>query len=53
MTFVQERKDICANCPRLKANFCMECGCFIPLKAILATAKCPLGKWIPVVSIEQ
>jgi hypothetical protein len=41
----KERLDICKQCPRLKANVCHECGCFMPMKTKLAHAECPIGKW--------
>jgi hypothetical protein len=41
----RERLDICKSCPKLKANLCQECGCFMPLKTKLKHAECPLSKW--------
>jgi hypothetical protein len=41
----KERLDVCKQCPRLKANVCHECGCFMPMKTKLAHAECPIGKW--------
>lgn len=41
----KERLDICKGCPKLKANVCQECGCFMPLKTKLKHAECPIGKW--------
>jgi len=45
------RDKACAGCPRRDpaSNQCLECTCFLGLKAQLATEKCPLGKW-PVTS---
>jgi hypothetical protein len=40
-----ERLKICGECPNLKANFCTECGCFMPLKTTLQNATCPIHKW--------
>ena len=41
------RDEKCRGCPRYEAAFeqCRECGCFIKLKTLLRTEKCPLGKW--------
>lgn len=48
------RLDCCSSCDRLVEGlnggipikqFCAECGCYMPLKASLPWAKCPLGKW--------
>jgi|TARA_R110002110_G_scaffold175861_2_gene379648 hypothetical protein len=43
----KKRLAICNNCPRLfkPTKTCMECGCFMVVKATLPTAKCPKGKW--------
>jgi len=42
-----KRKEICKNCPRydLKQKRCMECGCYIPVKAKMMFEDCPLYKW--------
>jgi len=41
------RKQICNTCPRYdsKPKRCMECGCFIPVKAKMMFEECPLYKW--------
>lgn len=40
------RYDICVACDSFtKIKTCRECGCIMPLKVKVATAKCPLGKW--------
>lgn len=51
------RMQVCAGCPRQKADKCTVCGCFIELKAPMDYNKnpkkglrvekthCPLGKW--------
>lgn len=38
---------ICAACEKWdeQAKRCLECGCFMALKARLATEQCPLGRW--------
>jgi len=50
----EKRLDMCESCDRLSEGlsggipvkqFCAECGCFMPVKASLPWAKCPLGKW--------
>lgn len=44
-----KRLNICAVCPMLRAGLlgprCAKCGCFVKLKARLATESCPAGKW--------
>ena len=42
-----QRIEICKSCPRCDQTQkrCLECGCFIPMKAKLVVEACPLGKW--------
>lgn len=42
---VAHRLATCRACPRLSGSRCLECGCFVEAKALLATEDCPLGKW--------
>jgi len=39
------REEICEKCDNLKNGRCFECGCFLAMKLVLATEKCPIGKW--------
>jgi len=41
------RLEICESCDKLISTTkqCKECGCIMPLKVRLASAKCPLSKW--------
>lgn len=40
------RLAFCEKCPSLLiSKQCKECGCFMPIKAGLFHATCPLGKW--------
>ena len=43
----KSRMSICDACPELfkLTNQCKECLCVMTLKASLADAECPLGKW--------
>ena len=45
---VKQRLDACAACPFLdkKARQCLECRCFVDLKAQLATETCPKHRWM-------
>ena len=45
ITDCKERMNICKACPDLKANFCMNCGCYMPLKSRIKGSTCPKGKW--------
>jgi hypothetical protein len=40
------RLSICRECASYHSGICSECGCYMPLKARLATAQCPLGRWV-------
>lgn len=39
------RLGICGKCENSRFRVCKKCGCFIPFKASLANAKCPIGEW--------
>jgi hypothetical protein len=43
-----KRLDLCVACEYLINNRCLKCGCFVEVKARLATSKCPIGKWQPL-----
>jgi hypothetical protein len=42
-----QRLQLCQECPKLVrlTRQCTECGCFMPAKAKLPNASCPLGTW--------
>ena len=39
------RLRICEGCDSRHENVCLACGCYLPLKARLRAADCPLEKW--------
>jgi len=39
------RLQTCAACLRREDNWCLECGCFLPIKAKGRAWRCPLDKW--------
>ena len=39
------RLHVCEACPSLRGDRCIECGCYMTIKAHLAAMHCPLGKW--------
>ncbi|TWT43068.1 hypothetical protein KOR42_45280 [Thalassoglobus neptunius] len=41
----EKRIAICQDCDRRQGNRCLECGCFLQLKARGRAFRCPLGKW--------
>ena len=40
-----ERLHICRNCDRLINGTCLECGCYVEIRAALKKAECPQKKW--------
>jgi hypothetical protein len=41
----QARLAICDTCDRRRENTCLECGCYLALKAKGRAFECPLSKW--------
>jgi hypothetical protein len=43
----KERLEICNSCKYFDASIfmCRECGCFMKLKTLFPSSKCPIGKW--------
>ncbi|MFM8223828.1 MAG: DUF6171 family protein, partial [Planctomycetaceae bacterium] len=41
----QERLEICEACDRQRNGRCLECGCWLSLKARGRAWQCPLDKW--------
>jgi hypothetical protein len=39
------RLEICGGCESYDEGRCRKCGCFMSLKARLASSRCPVGKW--------
>ena len=39
------RLAVCQACPSLRGDRCLECGCYVTVKAHVATMRCPLAKW--------
>lgn len=44
----EHRLAICQACPYLFkiSKQCRKCGCFMPAKASLPNASCPIDKWV-------
>jgi hypothetical protein len=43
---IAARLETCSQCPRLTdLSICRECGCYMPVKALFKSVKCPLGHW--------
>ena len=41
----RQRLETCDPCDRRRGNQCLECGCYLRLKARGRAFDCPLGKW--------
>ena len=41
----ENRIAICEGCERFKNDKCLECGCFMKVKAKWAEQSCPINKW--------
>jgi len=42
----EERLNICKACDKFtEKQICKECNCYMPIKATVKRASCPLGKW--------
>lgn len=41
------RRELCQGCPKFSKHIlvCRECSCYMPMKARLERARCPIGKW--------
>ena len=43
---IDKRLGICKDCEFFTENSrCEKCGCFMKIKARVATVACPIGKW--------
>jgi hypothetical protein len=42
---ILKRLDECGRCEHFKDSKCGRCGCYMSIKAKMATSKCPIGKW--------
>jgi hypothetical protein len=40
-----ERLDHCRRCVNHIKGNCRVCGCFVSAKVLLASEKCPIGRW--------
>lgn len=41
----QVRFRRCELCQFHREGICLKCGCLVEAKVLLATEKCPIGKW--------
>ena len=42
---IRSRLEICKKCDQKSGVRCLQCGCFISLKAAVSVAQCPKNKW--------
>lgn len=41
----EERLSICKSCDKLNAGTCISCGCYVELRALSISSKCPNKQW--------
>lgn len=41
----EERLAVCQQCERLTDGMCRACGCFVELRAAIASNRCPYEGW--------
>lgn len=41
----ERRLTVCKQCERLLEGMCAACGCYVELRASLATQSCPYERW--------
>ena len=41
----EERLSFCRGCGLLLSGMCRACGCFVELRAAIASNRCPYEKW--------
>ena len=39
------RVEVCEACSYLSGPSCLACGCYVELRAIRKSSRCPYGKW--------
>ena len=43
----EKRLSACKSCDKLNEGTCGACGCYVELRAIAKTGRCPYKKWRP------
>lgn len=41
----EERLERCRGCGELDRGTCMQCGCYVEVRAALKRGTCPMGRW--------
>ena len=41
----EARLERCRSCPYLNNATCMQCGCFVEIRAAKRDIHCPMGSW--------
>ena len=41
----EARLEHCRSCPYLNNATCMQCGCFVEIRAAKRDIHCPMGSW--------
>jgi hypothetical protein len=52
-TIAQERYNLCKSCDKFTSlKICSVCNCIMPIKVKIASAVCPVGKWLQITTEE-
>lgn len=41
----EARLSLCRACPHLNIGTCMQCGCYVEVRAAQKGLRCPMGSW--------
>ena len=42
---IRERLAVCGACPKLSADTCLACGCYVLIRASAKSSRCPKKRW--------
>jgi Family of unknown function (DUF6171) len=49
----ERRMAVCKECDRYSSlGVCVECGCVLKLKVLVATEECPIGRWAATATLN-
>jgi hypothetical protein len=50
MNYFEIRYEICKHCEHFSKmlKVCKKCGCFMPGKVLMKSARCPINKWVEI-----
>ena len=42
---IRQRLEVCASCPRKAGDTCLSCGCYVLIRTLSKSSRCPSGYW--------